>query len=157
MLTSILLRFSASFGTTSLIKQIWANLDWNLAGFSWSSFTIARLDVDIEAQNWELESIFLNFVVWLYMELRFGISDPIPGNWSITRNPLSQYRCHLFELRGIRPHNSKLQFHNIQTIELELHLISIPSEVLWFTVVIADLVLNPIQFHAFQYWHPNGA
>ncbi|AQK69208.1 Protein TIC 21 chloroplastic, partial [Zea mays] len=32
---------------------------------------------------------------------------------------------HPFELRGIRPHNSKLQFSDIQTIELKLYLISI--------------------------------
>jgi hypothetical protein len=29
-------------------------------------------------------------------------------------------------LRGIGPHNSKLQFNDFQTIELELHLILIP-------------------------------
>ena len=32
-----------------------------------------RLDVDIGAYNCELESPFLNFVVWLHMELIFGI------------------------------------------------------------------------------------
>jgi hypothetical protein len=36
---------------------------------------IPRLDVDIGARNWKLESAFLNSVVWLYMELRFGIRE----------------------------------------------------------------------------------
>jgi hypothetical protein len=51
-----------------------------------------RLDVDIGAWNWELELAFLNFVVWLHIELRFGIREPIPWNWTITRNSISQYR-----------------------------------------------------------------
>jgi hypothetical protein len=38
------------------------------------------LDVDIGAQNWELVSTFLNSVVWLHVELRFGIRGPIPWN-----------------------------------------------------------------------------
>jgi hypothetical protein len=29
----------------------------------------------------------------LHVELRFGIRDLIPGNWTITRNPLSQYKA----------------------------------------------------------------
>ena len=36
------------------------------------------LDVDIGAQTLELESGFLNTAVWMHMELRFGIEDPIP-------------------------------------------------------------------------------
>jgi hypothetical protein len=54
---------------------------------------IACLDVDIGAQNWELKSTFLNSVVWLHTELKFEIRDPIPWNWTITRNSLSQYRA----------------------------------------------------------------
>jgi hypothetical protein len=53
---------------------------------------IPRLDVDIGAQNWELELVFLNLVVWLHVELRFGIRGPILWNWTITRSPLSQYK-----------------------------------------------------------------
>jgi hypothetical protein len=53
----------------------------------------SRLDVDIGAQNWELKLAFLNSVVWLHVELRFGIRGLIPGNWIITRNPLSQYKA----------------------------------------------------------------
>ena len=36
------------------------------------------LDVDIGAQALELESGFLNTAVWMHMELRFAIGDPIP-------------------------------------------------------------------------------
>ena len=36
------------------------------------------LDVGIGAQTMELESDFLNTDVWMYMELRLGIEDPIP-------------------------------------------------------------------------------
>jgi hypothetical protein len=52
----------------------------------WKSL-IPRLDLDIGAQNWELESTFLNFVVWFHVELRFGIGCSIPWNWPITINP----------------------------------------------------------------------
>jgi hypothetical protein len=41
----------------------------------------------------ELESALLNSVVWLHVEFRFGIRSPIPWNWTITRNPLSQYKA----------------------------------------------------------------
>jgi hypothetical protein len=54
---------------------------------------ISRLDVDIGAQNWELESAFQNPVVWLHVELRFGIRDSIHWNRTITRNTLSQYKA----------------------------------------------------------------
>jgi hypothetical protein len=50
---------------------------------------VPRLDVDIEARNWELESTFLKYVVRLHMELRFEIRDPIHWNWTITRNHIS--------------------------------------------------------------------
>ena len=36
------------------------------------------LDVGIGAQTMELESDFLNTDVWMYMELRLVIEDPIP-------------------------------------------------------------------------------
>ena len=36
------------------------------------------LDVGIGAQTMELESDFLNTDVWMYLELRLGIEDPIP-------------------------------------------------------------------------------
>ena len=36
------------------------------------------LDVGIGAQTMELELDFLNTDVWMYMELRLGIEDPIP-------------------------------------------------------------------------------
>jgi hypothetical protein len=34
---------------------------------------ISRLDVDIEAQNRKLESVFLSSAVWLHMKFRFRI------------------------------------------------------------------------------------
>jgi hypothetical protein len=59
------------------------------------------------------------------MELGFEIRDPIQGDWSITRNSSSNIEHHPFELRGIKSHNSKLQFRDIETIELKLYLISV--------------------------------
>jgi hypothetical protein len=47
----------------------------------------------IPVVNWESESAFLNYVAWLHMKSRFGIRDPIPVNWSITRNSRPQYRA----------------------------------------------------------------
>jgi hypothetical protein len=91
---------------------------------------LPRLDADIGAQNWESESAFQNSVVCLLMELRFRIREPIPRYWTITRNS-SNSECHPSVLRGIRPPNSKLQYCDIQTIELELHLISIPW-LIWY-------------------------
>jgi hypothetical protein len=41
------------------------------------------------SRNWELESTFQNSIVWLHVELRFEIRDPISWNWTITRNSLS--------------------------------------------------------------------
>jgi hypothetical protein len=40
-----------------------------------------------------LESAFQNPVVWLHVELRFGIRDSIHWNRTITRNTLSQYKA----------------------------------------------------------------
>jgi hypothetical protein len=77
--------------------------------------TRPRLDVYIRTQNYELESALLNYVVWLYMKLRFGI----------TRNRSPNTKSHPSVLNGIRSHNFKLQFSDIQTIKLELHLILI--------------------------------
>ena len=37
-----------------------------------------HLDVDIGAQNLELELGFLNAAVWMCLEMRFGIQDSIP-------------------------------------------------------------------------------
>jgi hypothetical protein len=64
-----------------------------LTHFDEQNFLIPRLDVDIGARNWELESAFLNSLVWLHMELRFGTRDSIQWNWTINRNSLSQYRA----------------------------------------------------------------
>jgi hypothetical protein len=82
------------------------------------------LDVDISVRNLELESTFQNSIVWLHMKLRFGIEDLILWNWTIIKT-LSPNAESITPLRGIEPHNSKLQFSDIQIIELKLHLILI--------------------------------
>lgn len=57
-------------------------------------YIISRLDVNIEAQNYELESPF-RIIMFGCMELKFGFRDPIHWNWTTTRNSLSQYRASL--------------------------------------------------------------
>jgi hypothetical protein len=46
--------------------------------------------LDIGARIYKLESTFQNSIVWLHVELRFGIRDPILRNWTITKNSFSQ-------------------------------------------------------------------
>jgi hypothetical protein len=67
-----------------------------------------------------LKSVFLLFgCTWNWdLESESGIGLKLE-----THSPNTE--CHPSVLREIRPHNSKSQFSDIQTIELELHLILI--------------------------------
>jgi hypothetical protein len=80
--------------------------------------------------NWNQLSIILLFgcngiAIWNQrpnsMELDY--------NYKLSLSPNTEH--HPSVLCGIGPHNSKLQFSDIQTIELELHLISI-SWLIWY-------------------------
>jgi hypothetical protein len=72
------------------MMPVWMNIIYTPFG---CRYWKTRLDVDIGAQNWELEPTFLNSVVWLHVELRFEIRGLILWNWTITRNPASQYKA----------------------------------------------------------------
>jgi hypothetical protein len=96
----------------------------------------------------EIRISFQNSIVWLYMELRFRIRDPILWNWTITKNSFSQYKISplCIAWNWYTQFQTPIQWHPNNIIEIASH----------FNNVV-DLVLNTIQFHAFQYRHPNEA
>jgi hypothetical protein len=88
--------------------------------------------------------------------MRFGIRGLILWIWTITINPSSNTKSHPSVLRGIRPYNFKLQFSDIQTIELRLHLILIPCIIQYSTQFNSILSNIELQTHLIEGFVPDG-